>query len=253
MALQVKGSPLLFPYSAGASPSRVGPTYISASQSLFIWLRTVHAYLFLPFALNRQECRFKRRELERIRDGSAEKLGMLTNLRDELGFSLEQYQNDAPRRQPPAGITDFISTLEKTATPGESSVSEVTPAIQKLSHSVFPAHAERHNVVYHKHSRPSRITQIWPRLVLAPPLILYGIHWTISSRATLEQFANDAKETFIGFVRDWLYEPLMGIMATVRTNKDEGMLMSKEGINADVEVKSIPYITSHMYTALTNT
>ena len=49
--------------------------------------------------------------------------------------------------------------------------------------------------------------------------------------------ACDAKETLRGFVTGWLIEPLREIMKTVRAGGEDGVIVRKEGVAADFEVR----------------
>jgi nuclear-control-of-ATPase protein 2 len=84
--------------------------------------------------------------------------------------------------------------------------------------------------------RPSRLTQLWPRLVFLPPFILFSIKTLYSSRESLFALANDTQETLIKFVRGWLLEPLQDVIRTVRAGRDGGVIIRKEGIAADFAV-----------------
>lgn len=87
--------------------------------------------------------------------------------------------------------------------------------------------------------RPSRLTLLWPKLVLVPPIALYAISRAYASRADLVELAKDARETVRGFIVSWVMEPLKGIVNTVRANPDEGVIISKEGVVADIQVTFI--------------
>ena len=45
-------------------------------------------------------------------------------------------------------------------------------------------------------------------------------------------------ETVEGFVWGWLMEPLMGVLRTVRTGGEDGVIVRKEGVTADFDVSS---------------
>jgi len=90
-----------------------------------------------------------------------------------------------------------------------------------------------------KLQRPSRLTLIWPKLVLVPPIALYAISWAYASRADLSELLEEAKETVHGFIVGWLLEPLKGVVNTVRANPDEGVIISKEGVAADLQVTGV--------------
>ena len=53
---------------------------------------------------------------------------------------------------------------------------------------------------------------------------------------TLEEFARGAGETVRGFWEDWVVEPLRGIVRTVRAGREDGVIVTKESVRADLDV-----------------
>ena len=70
--------------------------------------------------------------------------------------------------------------------------------------------------------------------------LLYAIRTAYASRATLEELARDSLETIKGFWEDWVLEPLRGIARTVRAGRDDGVIVTKESVRADLDVSSGP-------------
>ncbi|KAF9013543.1 ATP synthase regulation protein NCA2-domain-containing protein [Cyathus striatus] len=83
--------------------------------------------------------------------------------------------------------------------------------------------------------RPSRWVLLWPKLLLLPPLALYGLKSIYASRATLYNFSIDAKETVEGFIKGWLIEPIRDVLKTVRAGGEEAVLVHKEGVAAELD------------------
>ena len=84
--------------------------------------------------------------------------------------------------------------------------------------------------------RPSRIVLLWPKLLLLPPLALYAIKSAYESRESLFDLALEAHDTVKAFYRGWLLEPVKDILNTVRARGDEGVIVRKEGVTADLDV-----------------
>jgi nuclear-control-of-ATPase protein 2 len=53
------------------------------------------------------------------------------------------------------------------------------------------------------------------------------------------EMALEAKETVEGFIKNSLIEPLKEILKTVRTGGEDGVIVRKEGVAADLEVNSL--------------
>jgi nuclear-control-of-ATPase protein 2 len=90
----------------------------------------------------------------------------------------------------------------------------------------------------HNLNRPSRLTLIWPRLLILPPLSVYLLRAAYRSRASLAEMANEAVETLEGFFTDWLLEPVKGIIKTIRAGGEEGVIVTKQGVAADMDVSA---------------
>ncbi len=194
--------------------------------------------------LARGECGFKRKELERIRDERAEVLGVLVELRDRLSSALVDENNDGAL----AGISEFTAFLQsivdgEDAAPHivgvDVSASGVVESLSVLANVTLPSHISLHSAELKSGQlrRPSRLTLLWPRLVFLPPLALYAIRTAYASRASLEDLARDAVDTARSFWESWILEPLRGIVKTVRAGHDDGVIVTKESVRADLDVR----------------
>ena len=56
--------------------------------------------------------------------------------------------------------------------------------------------------------RPSRLTLLWPRLLIVQPLSIYFLRTAYRSRASLAEMVNDTVDTLERFFSDWLLEPV---------------------------------------------
>jgi nuclear-control-of-ATPase protein 2 len=225
----------------------------STVNSLAIWTRSLVAIFTLPFDLTRHECRVKRKDLERIRDERAEVLGILTDMRDQLANALKE---DEPGMQiNGVGVDDklasFVDALRRSAagelaspisTPSSPSLvfthQDILENFRTLANDTLQAHVTQHKNYLRSQNlnRPSRLTLMWPRLLILPPMIIYLLHEAYRSRASLAEMANDTVETLKRFIRDWLLEPVKGIVKTIRAGSEEGVIVTKEGVAADMDV-----------------
>ncbi|KAG6880923.1 hypothetical protein C0993_003630, partial [Termitomyces sp. T159_Od127] len=114
--------------------------------------------------------------------------------------------------------------------------SEPRDELLALSNAVFTTQKATHRQVLESKGlcRPSRLTLMWPRLLLLPPLCIYALRSVYASRASLTELACDAKATAEGFIKGWLLDPLKDVIKTVRAGSQDGVIIQKEGIAADL-------------------
>ncbi|KAH9924282.1 NCA2-domain-containing protein [Epithele typhae] len=197
--------------------------------------------LALPYSLARDECAYKQTELSRIRDDRAEVLGSLVNLRDRLALALQEPSSDAAFY----ALAEFAQYLQAVLDGGDSDLvgsadrhpGAVLESLSTLANITLPSHASLHGaeVKANQLKRPSQLTLLWPRLVFLPPLVLYAIKTAYASRATLEDFAKETFETVKGFWEDWVITPIRGIIHTVRAGREDGVIVTKDSVRADLE------------------
>lgn len=198
----------------------------------------------LPIELGRQECIFKRRELERIRDQRAEVLGRLAQMRMTLAAVVKEQSWNSQ------SFVRILACIAQVGTPPVYTPSAVPPdssetlehtlsEINRLSMVIFASQQASYQRLLDAQElrRPSRLTLLWPKILVLPPICIYAIRSAYTSRATLTEVASDAKETFQGFVKGWLIEPLKEVLTTVRTGGENGVIVRKEGVAADLEVR----------------
>ncbi|KAJ7940484.1 NCA2-domain-containing protein [Mycena leptocephala] len=181
------------------------------------YFHSIWSAIFLPLDLTREECRYKRRKLEKLRDERAQQLGQLARLRGQY----------------PA---EFISRHLASNISGDGVWSEDEAAnVQNISSSLLPGHIAGHGNAIQQLGRPSRLTLLWPRLLLLPPLTLYALRSLYASRASIVEIAQEAKETAEGFIKNSLIDPLKEVLKTVRTGGEDGVIVRKEGVAADLD------------------
>lgn len=236
-----------------ATPSRQSSSISSAGQravgTMSIWTETLSTFVTLPYQLTKHECHIKRKELQKIRDERAEVLGTLTSMRDQLASALKT--DGLPMAQVNgAGVDDklasFVDTLLRSAT-GQLLSPPSTPSpshrhllvnIETLANMTLQSHIADHqsHLEVNRLNRPSRLTLLWPRLLILPPLSLYLARTAYNSRDTLVEMANDAGETIHNFFRDWLLQPIKDVINTIRAGGEDGVIVRKEGVAADMAV-----------------
>ncbi|KAI4524433.1 NCA2-domain-containing protein [Schizophyllum commune Loenen D] len=193
-------------------------------------LRALATIVTAPHVLARQECRFKRAELTRLRDERAERLGLLAGMRATL--------RDAPSEQELAALVRRMSSPTQTQADVDASTAELLPELTTLCTTVLPAQAAAHRTRIHDLGllRPGYWTRMWPVFAAAPPVLLALGGYAWRSREALLEMLRDAKETARGFLIGYLLEPIKDVIRTVRSGGEGGgMLVHKEAVEADIE------------------
>ncbi|TFY83106.1 hypothetical protein EWM64_g910 [Hericium alpestre] len=226
--------PPLFP-----STSDVVSGMNTLSGALTDFYYSLLAAVALPVELTRQEVKVKRQELQHIRDERAEVLGELVDKREQLERALlDEKSGSADERQ-----LSFLHELDQTIADraGDATLTGPPPSLVAtlayVSSTLLPQHTADHAEHLRTHGllKPSRLVLLWPRLVLLPPLGLYAIKQLYASQDSLIAMGQDAWATVKGFWRGWLVEPMKDMVKTVRAGGDEGMIVSKESVDADLQ------------------
>lgn len=215
-------------------------------DELLKWHHAILSTITLPIELARQECRLKRQELERIRDERAEALGSLSEMRLSLQ---DNFDPDAKRSYDTTDLgierySPLIDTLQRKLG-GKSPQLGIRPgSVQRLldlSTKVLPGHRTKNSSIFgeDKLERPSRLVLAWPKLLLGPPLLLYGFKLLYTSRTSLQEVAKDARNTLLGLWQGWLIEPLKDVFRTVRTGGEGSIIVQKEAVVADLAVSEL--------------
>ena len=213
-------------------------------DELMRWRHVTLSTITLPIELARQECRLNRQELEKIRDERAEVLGSLSDMRLSLQ---DNFYADAKRSH---DTTDFgierysplIDTLQRKLDGKSSHLGVGRPgSIERLfylSTKILPGHKTKNLSAFAegKLERPSSLVLAWPKLVLGPPLLLYGFKLLYTSRTSLQEIAKDAQNTLLGLLQGWLLDPLKDVLRTVRTGGEGSIIVQKEAVAADLAV-----------------
>lgn len=84
---------------------------------------------------------------------------------------------------------------------------------------------------------PSRLSVIWPKLVLYPSLLLLSLRLASNNKEVIREALENGKETLKGFFKNWVVQPVKELLDTIRGGdvKDEGGIVTKEGRKADLE------------------
>ena len=217
----------------------------SAFAALISFLSDIHRNLssifYLPVELTRHECRFKKEQLEKLRDERAALIGQLLDMR----HSVTKVLNASTTQESISALqllSSHLTTNLDGSSPAPQSIHTLHDAVrylETLASEYLPAQslAYKSSVASLRLQRPPLLTRNWPKLVFLPPLLLYGVRAAYSSRENLEQIAIDAVDTLKHFWRDWLLAPLKEVVDTVRAGNDEGVIITHESVQADLDVR----------------
>jgi len=220
-------------------------TSIRLWDELLKWRHAILSTVTLPIELARQECRLKRKELERIRDERAETLGSLSEMRPSLQDS---FDTDTRRSYDTADLgierySPFIDTLQRKLNGNPVQLGIRPGSVERLldlSIKTLPGHRQKNLSIFTEDQlkRPSYLLLAWPKLVLGPPLLLYGFKFLYTSRTSLQGVAKDAWNTLLSLWEGWLIDPLKDALRTVRTGGEGSVIVQKEAVAADLAVSS---------------
>ncbi|KAG8949772.1 Nuclear control of ATPase protein 2 [Tulasnella sp. 424] len=223
-----------------------------------------HPYDFFrtnPIELTRQECRARRIELEKIRDRRAKSLGQLANVRRVVEKALIGKGSTEHRKENVASVLEILEAsleddpfippilhpdpVKLQAAPRKLHAKDLTipgttrtvlPRLQIILAATLPTYSTIHDQALEPLRRPGRLTQLWPKLVLYPPLAFFAFKLLFNSTVEFFDTMKEAKETVIGFWNGWVVEPIAGILNTVRGSPDDSpMVVSKEGLHSDMD------------------
>ena len=167
---------------------------------------------------------------------------MRLSLQDNFGADVERSHDTID-----LGIERYsplIDTLQRKLD-GKASHLGIRPGsverLLDLSIKVLPSHRTKNLFIFAegKLERPSNLVLAWPKLVLGPPLLLYGFKLLYSSRMSLQEVAKDAQNTLLGLWQGWLIDPLKDVLRTVRTGGEGSIIVQREAVAADLAVSEL--------------
>ncbi|KIY45660.1 NCA2-domain-containing protein [Fistulina hepatica ATCC 64428] len=216
--------------AAAEIPIRALSTCIDA---LSTFTRVLFTLFISPVDLTRAECRFKRQKLQVLRDERATSLGRLADMR----LSLDQHLHVSDNAEFARLLFSSLSGIhrDEDAVPLDPTMLDLANEVTEVARWVS---ADAHVQVSMKDLvRPGRLTRLWPRLLLGPPLFVIGARALWQERSTLYSMLLDVRETARGFLIGWVVEPIKDVLRTVRAGEDGsgGVIVRKEGVMADVE------------------
>lgn len=235
-ALSLKSPSAILSAARASSPPDIPGIITSFLTKVSKAIRATYKLLTLPFELVQQECYYKRRHLQRIRNERAFSLGYLAQQRSRLEHAINKSGQDSAQE-----LSNFLLIVVESVS-GKQSPSEGLPPSTLLNELVksLPVHKRGHASMLRSSSllRPSVLTRTWPKVILLPPLLFFALRTIHDRRDSLHEIAQEVQETIEGFVNGWVIDPVNDILKTVRAGGegDEGIIVRKEGVKADLDV-----------------
>ncbi|KAG8959132.1 Nuclear control of ATPase protein 2 [Tulasnella sp. 419] len=206
-----------------------------------------------PLEITRQESRLRRIELEKLRDRRAQSLGQLAAFRGAVEDALRSERPLSERMETLQVIVELLDySLKDTQSPdippfnpreamssARASTRTLFPRLHEILTTRLMSQGSYHRAVITPLQKPSWIVRRWPRIILGPPLAFLAFKLVFKSKDQMLSTLKEAGETIVAFWKDWVVEPIAGILETVRTGGDTGMrVVSKEGLNSDMDLLS---------------
>lgn len=199
------------------------------------------ARILTPLGLTRHEAHSKRAKLIKRRDEMAIKVGTLSQALSELDTqdtkdtSVNELQSELWQR-----IEEMQSALAVQSSTSSHSNNDLNSALHQLVNDQIFQQRKHIDLLLSSAplglGLPSRLARLWPALVLGPVLSIVGIRLVTRSWDTIVEKAQNAKETVRGFVINWVYDPCVKLLDTIRTGDQEGgMIISPESLNSDLQ------------------
>ena len=233
----IQSSPDLVIGSLFPRTIRAGAADSQASQKLLV----ARARALSPLGLTRHEARAKRRDLLKQRDELATKLGTLAQA---LSASTPEEAKGGPEallQELHSRLGDMQVALEVPMS--SSADSSSSQQLVAMLHTLLSEHVgeQQHRVDVilspspSGSGPPSKAARLWPTMVLAPLTTIIVIRVVTASWDTIVEKAVEARETVQGFAVNWVYEPCLKLLDTIKTGDQEGVIMSKESLNSDLQ------------------
>lgn len=141
-------------------------------------------------------------------------------------------------------IWSTIGTVDNVLSPSPTTIISGIPprpvdlaiALSHLFESTLPRYINSTSNTLSHFQRPSLLIRSWPYLVFVPLASAWALQRIYNSRQTIVNLALNARATMSAFLIDWVAEPLLKIVETIRHKEGGTMtIMSRESLKSDLE------------------
>lgn len=216
--------------------------------------RSLFFLTFSPLLLTRQEVELKRKHLRKVRYDLAKRIGGFVKDADSASESLsdsatfvnaadcselgrimgerlaflESSLREAPKEDEDGNVQSYAAL--QPANPAE-----LLLVTQQTLHKSLIKHSGRTVKQINSLSRPSWLTRSWPWLITTPLVSYYAYLKVYNSRGTIREYYTMAKETARGFLVDWVVDPCIKILETLRHGDSQMAIMGRESLKSDFD------------------
>lgn len=196
--------------------------------------------------LTRREVLASKKELLRTRDATARRIGILAT--DGPRWTSDSLDSDLNAET--SRVYGLLCTALEVHTPPSpapkrtKSVS-ISPPNGRIAPSpasllaILTTHLPRSTQGVQKvlstHHRPSGLTRFWFPLLFLPPVLYTATSMVVRNKEWMKEQVSNAKETVKGFFISWVWEPVEGIIKTIRGG-GEGLGVAPTTVKSDQEV-----------------
>ena len=243
----------LFPHLSATHLYSAPATAVPSTNQLSN--RSLFFLTFSPLLLTRQEVSHKRIQLKTLKTDLARQIGGFVKDAQRAEETLQRQQSTLTPQGDLSSLGAImggrVSFLESNlADPAKTNVnsfyacepsvpSELLIGIQQTLYKSFATNKSGFESQIASLSRPYWLTRNWP-YILATPLIGYYVSVKVySSRDSITQYFSIAKETIRGFAIDWVIDPFLKILATLRHGDSSLAIMGRESLKSDFDVRRV--------------
>jgi nuclear control of ATPase protein 2 len=210
---------------------------------------------FAPIHLTRLEARTKRKALQKSRDDLALRIGRVAasgvghlEIAEEGGGGLDELGKQMGRM---VGLLEYA--LESDVSDGEPdpdgvgwciprSPRELADCLSHLLQSTVASHVSRTQAIILANSRPGLLTRAWPVMVSLPIATYLSVKSVYTKRFTIKRSVEVARDTVRGFFINWVLEPAVKILETVRHGEGESLaIMGRQSLASDFDVPFLSF------------
>lgn len=239
-------------------------------------LAQASARILSPFALGRMEARRKQSNVKKLRERNATAIGLLVDEGLSFQPFEEDFKSDKSGASPTLRQAEWQSTIAKSVSLLEnilrhagtidntlaefedsifasvegdpdfvsvSEASETTATPAKLAHRLIqmlddylPEQERASHAMAVEYGKPSRLVRYWIPVLT---LLLSGstiLRFLTNRRAAITQWIRDLGSTTVDFWRNWVIEPTMKLIRTIRHDEQsEIAIQSRDSLKVDRE------------------
>ena len=128
-----------------------------------------------------------------------------------------------------------MHTLEK----GDQRDGDLTSRLQSIITTQLPNYIKQCNRITSTYGCPSFLTRWWLPITISSVVTYKNRKYIYKDN--LVKLLDNVKITIINFFGDWIWDPIVHMMDTIRHRENRLALMGKESLSSDLEVDNYIY------------